>query len=48
MEDIFVVQGMQSGRYAPTFDGGRFSPVMDEPTHCYHDWVARKIATHRA
>jgi choline monooxygenase len=47
-EDIFVVQGMQSGRYAPTFDGGRFSPVMDEPTHCYHDWVARKIATHRA
>jgi len=46
-EDIFVVQGMQSGRYAPTFDGGRFSPVMDEPTHCYHDWVARKIATYR-
>jgi len=46
-EDIFVVQGMQSGRYAPTFDGGRFSPVMDEPTHCYHDWVARKISTYR-
>ena len=46
-EDIFVVQGMQSGRYAPTFDGGRFSPVMDESTHCYHDWVARKIATYR-
>jgi hypothetical protein len=46
-EDIFVVQGMQSGRYAPSFDGGRFSPVMDEPTHCYHDWVARKIAMYR-
>jgi len=46
-EDVFVVQGMQSGRYAPTFDGGRFSPVMDEPTHCYHDWVARKISTYR-
>ncbi|HAB76197.1 MAG TPA: (2Fe-2S)-binding protein, partial [Planktomarina temperata] len=46
-EDIFVVEGMQSGRHAPTFDGGRFSPVMDEPTHCYHDWVAGKIASHR-
>jgi len=46
-EDIFVVQGMQSGRYAPNFDGGRFSPVMDEPTHCYHDWVARKISKYR-
>jgi hypothetical protein len=46
-EDIFVVEGMQSGRHAPTFDGGRFSPVMDEPTHCYHDWVAGKISVHR-
>lgn len=46
-EDIFVVQGMQSGRHAPSFDGGRFSPVMDEPTHCYHDWVARKIEMYR-
>ena len=46
-EDIFVVQGMQSGRYAPNFGGGRFSPVMDEPTHCYHDWVARKISKYR-
>ena len=46
-EDIFVVQGMQSSRYAPSFDGGRFSPVMDQPTHCYHDCVARKITTYR-
>ena len=42
-EDIFVVQGMQSGRYAPSFDGGRFSPVMDKATHCFHDWIAGKI-----
>ncbi len=42
-EDIFVVEGMQKGRYAKGFDGGRFSPIMDEPTHVFHDWYARKI-----
>ena len=30
------------------FDGGRFSPVMDAPTHCFHDWVAGRIVAHRA
>lgn len=34
-EDIFVVEGMQKGRAAPGFDGGRFSPAMDAPTHCF-------------
>jgi phenylpropionate dioxygenase-like ring-hydroxylating dioxygenase large terminal subunit len=47
-EDIFVVEGMQRGRHATRFDGGRFSPVMDSPTHCFHDWVAGKIEAHRA
>ena len=47
-EDIFVVEGMQKGRHAPHFNGGRFSPAMDGPTHCFHDWVATKIETHRA
>ncbi|MEM1302472.1 MAG: aromatic ring-hydroxylating dioxygenase subunit alpha [Pseudomonadota bacterium] len=42
-EDIFVVEGMQKGRAAPDFDGGRFSPAMDGPTHCFHDWVARQM-----
>ncbi|MFZ5961345.1 aromatic ring-hydroxylating oxygenase subunit alpha [Thalassococcus sp. BH17M4-6] len=42
-EDIFVVEGMQRGRHASGFDGGRFSPVMDSPTHCFHDWVAGKV-----
>ena len=46
-EDIFVVEGMQKGRHATNFDGGRFSPVMDSPTHCFHDWVAAKVETHR-
>ena len=46
-EDIFVVEGMQKGRNAPGFDGGHFSPVMDGPTHCFHDWVAGMIEGHR-
>lgn len=43
VEDIGVVEGMQRGRGAPGFDGGVFSPVMDSPTHCFHDWVARRL-----
>ena len=42
-EDIFVVEGMQRGRSADGFDGGRFSPAMDGPTHLFHAWVASKI-----
>lgn len=47
-EDIFVVEGMQRGRHGPAFDGGRFSPAMDAPTHCFHDWVAGKVQVHRS
>ncbi|GFE66873.1 aromatic ring-hydroxylating oxygenase subunit alpha [Litoreibacter roseus] len=46
-EDIFVVEGMQRGRHSPGFDGGRFSPAMDGPTHCFHDWLADQILAHR-
>lgn len=48
IEDIGVVEGMQRGRHARGFDGGHFSPVMDSPTHCFHDWCAGNIETHRA
>ncbi len=48
IEDIGVVEGMQRGRHAPAFDGGRFSPAMDGPTHIFHDWVAARIEAHRA
>jgi phenylpropionate dioxygenase-like ring-hydroxylating dioxygenase large terminal subunit len=44
IEDIFVVEGMQKGRAAPGFDGGKFSPVMDGPTHAFHHWVAERFA----
>jgi len=47
-EDIFVVEGMQRGRHAPSFDGGRFSAVMDSPTHCFHHWVAGKLQAYRS
>jgi phenylpropionate dioxygenase-like ring-hydroxylating dioxygenase large terminal subunit len=43
VEDIFVVEGMQKGRHASGFDGGKFSPVMDSPTHCFHHWVATRM-----
>ncbi|TMM54416.1 aromatic ring-hydroxylating oxygenase subunit alpha [Sulfitobacter sabulilitoris] len=47
-EDVFVVEGMQRGRHGVAFDGGRFSPAMDGPTHLFHDWVAEKVSARRA
>ena len=46
-EDIFVVEGMQRGRHANNFDGGKFSPVMDGPTHCFHHWAAHNLMKNR-
>ena len=40
VEDIMAVEGMQRGRHGGGFDGGRFSPAMDGPTHLFHQWVA--------
>lgn len=42
-EDIFVVEGMQKGRRGGLFDGGKFSPVMDTPTHIFHHWIASHV-----
>lgn len=47
-EDVFVVEGMQRGRHAPQFDGGRFSVAMDSPTHMFHAWVAERMDAWRA
>lgn len=44
-EDLFVVEGMQKGRHGVHFDGGKFSPAMDGPTHCFHHWVASRMDT---
>jgi len=45
-EDIGVVEGMQKGRHGPMFDGGKFSPAMDGPTHTFHHWVASGLSAH--
>jgi phenylpropionate dioxygenase-like ring-hydroxylating dioxygenase large terminal subunit len=42
-EDVFVIEGMQKGRHGEFFDGGRFSPAMDGPTHNFHHWIASQI-----
>lgn len=44
IEDIVVVEGMQCGRASPAFEGGVFSPVMDEATHAFHTWIAERLA----
>ena len=43
-EDVFVVEGMQRGRASLGFDGGRFSPVMDQATHAFHGWLAAQCS----
>jgi choline monooxygenase len=42
-EDIGAVEGMQAGRQSPGFKGGVFSPEMDQPTHYFHQWMARRV-----
>ncbi|HIC81072.1 MAG TPA: aromatic ring-hydroxylating dioxygenase subunit alpha [Kiloniellaceae bacterium] len=44
-EDRGVVEGMQAGRASPAFRGGVFSPAMDGPTHCFHQWMAGRLLT---
>lgn len=42
-EDIGVVEGMYEGRFAPDYDGGKFSPVMEPPTWRFHHWIAEQM-----
>ena len=42
-EDIRAIEGMQKGRNSSVFNGGNFSPVMDNPTHQFHKWVANNL-----
>ena len=43
LEDISAIEGMQKGRGSPIYNGGNFSPVMDQPTHQFHKWVANSL-----
>ena len=42
-EDIKAIEGMQEGRNSPAYNGGNFSPIMDNPTHQFHKWVANNL-----
>tara|TARA_Y100000031_G_scaffold3645_1_gene4478 strand:- start:103 stop:1296 length:1194 start_codon:yes stop_codon:yes gene_type:complete len=42
-EDLGIIEGMQEGRNSPSYNGGNFSPVMDNPTHHFHKWVATNV-----
>ena len=43
LEDVRAIEGMQEGRNSPVYNGGNFSPVMDQPTHQFHKWVANSL-----
>ena len=43
LEDIIAIEGMQEGRNSPVYNGGNFSPVMDQPTHQFHKWIANSL-----
>ena len=42
-EDVNAIEGMQKGRSSPVYNGGNFSPVMDNPTHQFHKWVVGNL-----
>ena len=42
-EDVHIIEGMQEGRSSPSYNGGNFSPIMDNPTHHFHKWIATNI-----
>ena len=42
-EDVSIIEGMQKGRNSPIYNGGNFSPIMDQPTHQFHKWVANNL-----
>ena len=42
-EDVNIIEGLQEGRNSPSYNGGNFSPVMDNPTHHFHKWVATNV-----
>ena len=42
-EDLNIIEGMQEGRNSPSYNGGNFSPVLDNPTHHFNKWVATSL-----
>ena len=44
-EDVDIIQRMQIGRNSNAYNGGNFSPDMDNPTHQFHKWVSCLLYT---
>ena len=42
-EDLDIIEGMQEGRNSPAYNGGNFSPALDNPTHHFAKWVANSL-----
>jgi choline monooxygenase len=42
-EDILIVRRMQKRRHGALFDGGVFSPVLNNVTHHLHQWVVQSL-----
>ena len=42
-EDVDIIQRMQIGRNSNSYNGGNFSPDMDNPTHQFHKWVSTNL-----
>ena len=42
-EDVGIIERMQIGRNSIAYNGGNFSPDMDNPTHHFHKWVATNV-----
>ena len=43
LEDVSAIEGMQKGRHSPVYNGGNFSPAMDQPTHQFHKWISKSL-----
>ena len=43
MEDLNIIESMQEGRKSPAYNGGNFSPVLDNPTHHFAKWVVNSL-----
>ncbi len=42
-EDLIIIERMQEGRNSPAYNGGNFSPILDNPTHHFAKWVVDSL-----
>ncbi|MEM6254272.1 MAG: aromatic ring-hydroxylating dioxygenase subunit alpha [Cyanobacteria bacterium P01_D01_bin.156] len=42
-EDIEMIERMQTGRRSPGFDGGRFSPALEQPVYQFQQEIAKAV-----